>query len=489
MMKPFNNLVAFVVLSTLGNATAFEQLSFSSPAASQLSGSEIIIRDLADFDWEITPLDGYPIIAFNTTEGNDELVFRYNYTGDLVEGEKQLTARLLLPDCINDGDTSVVRSPPSALSNNEYEVGVDIVKDTISGSSFYSSLNDTAASISFCLRVDYELVAGNDQESVNFHETVVTVTVDLTADFRLSAIDITREGAANATETASLDYPVNAYFCNDGDVQVPGQLLSQGSALQFCVKIDDSVLDAVFVEDILEATISQPNANGRIGASASNIITGTVADSLTEKACRELGICNVKSQLLSKFFADADPLDLEVTGTALLSFGSASMMPSSSPVADTRRRLRVPITATINSKELKAIIDAQAGEATGSHFARSNNVASLGRGLQDDSAQSEFGLIVGLVNEDAGPSDTIENDGGIDVIVIVGIVLVISLLSGCCLFFFCFTKKRNDKEEKVDEKTVIQYDMEENKRDDQKHLSSNRGSTGASRGTPYRPGN
>jgi hypothetical protein len=57
-------------------------------------------------------------------------------------------------------------------------------------------------------------------------------------------------------------------------------------------------------------------------------ITNGVADPLTDKICRESGICNVKTQLLSKFFRR----QLASFGRRCRHpFGQASLMPSSAP--------------------------------------------------------------------------------------------------------------------------------------------------------------
>jgi hypothetical protein len=80
---------------------------------------------------------------------------------------------------------------------------------------------------------------------------------------------------------------------------------------------------------------------------------------LTDKVCRESGICNVKTQLLSKLFTDINPGDLRVDGVAILAFGKASLMPSSAPTPVTvTRRLRAPISGLLTGDDVKAFMAA-----------------------------------------------------------------------------------------------------------------------------------
>jgi hypothetical protein len=60
------------------------------------------------------------------------------------------------------------------------------------------------------------------------------------------------------------------------------------------------IAENILVEDSLTFVVSQPTSS----ASDSETITNAVADPLTDKVCRESGLCNVKTQLLSKFFTE-----------------------------------------------------------------------------------------------------------------------------------------------------------------------------------------
>jgi hypothetical protein len=334
--------------------------------------------------------------------------------------------------------------------DQELDIELDIIQETISDSEHYQEINATAAVIGFCLRVDYNYSDGEGlTESINFYETNVTITVDLTAGFELTDIVTTRTSADSENANLELDYPVTAYACSDDNIEDESpDPLAQGSFLQVCVKIDGSVQTKnIIVEDILTFTVSQPG-----GATASETITNASPDALTDKVCRESGICNVKTQLLSKFFAEASPGNLLVTGTAILAFGSASLMPSSAPSAapsGARRLLRAPIRGLLTGDDVKAFMAAQqknnideSGVSVVSMVADSSQ-----RMLQDGADQSEFGLEVGLqgINGDSGIEDS--DSGGSSTIVVAAIVLIM-LAAGGGFAFYYFTKRSRKEEPK-----------------------------------------
>jgi hypothetical protein len=245
------------------------------------------------------------------------------------------------------------------------------------------------------------------------------------------------------------DFLVEAYICLDDNSEVgsPG-VLTQGSFLRVCIKIDDTdVTDNIIVEDILTFVVSQPDST----ATDSDAITNAVADPLTEKVCRESGICNVKTQLLSKFFTETTPTDLRVEGVAILAFGKASLMPSSAPTAApaVARRLRAPIRGLLSGDDVKAFMAAHQKNLDDKNKDESGVSAVAGssqRMLQDAAAQSEFALEVSLqgINGDSGGQGS--RSGGGSTIVVSAIVLTV-LLAGCCLGFMgCTRRNRKVKE-------------------------------------------
>jgi hypothetical protein len=350
-----------------------------------------ITRQLeGDFTWDIQPEDGFPIIGFDSITEETEVIFKYNFTGTLT-ARKALDVKLYQNDCVSASDTSITFT--NTTSGDELGVDIAIIQKSIKNSVHYQAVNITTAILGFCLRVDYNYIDGNGLiESVNFHQENVTIHIDLTANFTLSGINVQSVDADNEAENAQLDYPVEAYICLDDNSEVESPAtLTQGSVLQVCVRIDDTVVTEGFlVEDILTFVISQPDSE----AIDYEPITAAAADPLTDKICHESGICNVKTQLMSRFFTDASPGDLRVDGVAILAFGKASLIPSSAPIV---RRLRTPIRGFIKGDDVKTFMEVQQQQNMDKETANVSVFAeSSQRILQDGAASLEFDLKVAL---------------------------------------------------------------------------------------------
>ena len=414
-----------------------------------VSASDAIDRSLqGDFNWDVMPEDGYPIIGFDDTTETSEVVFKYNYTGTL-SATKTLTYNLYQLDCVSPADAAL--GSTSNILGDELTVDIDIIQETITNSIHYNEIDNTAAEINFCMRVDYNFNGPDGLESINFHETNVTITVDLLANFTLDSIITDRTAADAADAEATLDYPVEAYICQDDNSEVlTPSALTQGSVLQFCVKIDDTVTtENILVEDILTFVLSQPGGT----ATDSVPITNTQPDALTDKACRENGICNIRTQLASKFFTETNPQPLRVDGVAILAFGKASSMPSSAPTsaptpAPGARRLRVPISGTLSADQVRNLLDQQ----------EKANAATLpSRELQDAGAQSPFDL-----NVDLNGAEQVQNVQGTQpaeessntVIIAVVVVVVVVLVTGLA-WYFCVYKKKQQKLAGEQQKSVV----------------------------------
>ena len=372
-----------------------------------------------DFSWGITPVEDFPVIAFDQENSESEVEFKYTYEGTL-SANKFLTPQIFQDDCVTPADASLDFA--ELIEGQELSLDVDIVQETITDSVHYKAIDQTSAEINFCVRVDYNYITfDGETESINFHETIVDISVDLTANFTLSAISTNRTAADSEAANAALDYPVTAYFCEDTNTEeFPGPF-TQGSALQVCVKMDESVTEDVFVADILTFVVSQPDGP----ASSSTNIQETVTDPLTAKDCTSQsdGICNVKTQLPSKFFTEPFPADLQVDGVAILSFG----------VPGRRQLVAVPIQQNLhNTQESRELQDNGEGEEG-----------------SDGGANSDFGLEVSLARSQG--SATAEKESNSLVVIAVAAVLILIVVSGmaCCIYFMCAAKKhRIEKEEK-----------------------------------------
>ena len=367
-------------------------------------------RQLADFDWDIVRKAGYPIFSF-TNSTQDEVEFKYSVSGTENEAygvTKFLDAVLFEADCSTTASIPAIVLSENLDQADEYAVDLNILQATIASSDYYQEINATTAAINFCVRVDYLYQADNETAtvSINFHETNVSVTVDLTAGFDLTEIAVDRLEVEQEDFTADLDYPVTAYFCNAQSEQVATPILTQGDALQFCVAMDDSVSADVYVSDILTVDLDQYYNATTIIAHADPVTT-SIADGISSVAC-SVGICNVKTQLTSKWFEKDQPLAIDMTGTALIAFGTPS-----------RRRL------------LRAAFDLSPQRRR--YLEGGLNLTQVTGPIED--LLGEFGLTVDL----EGDANADDNRTGM---IIVCVTVSLGVTALCCLWScLCGSKK------------------------------------------------
>jgi hypothetical protein len=303
-------------------------------------------RQMADFSWNITSREGFPVIAFDDSTENNEVQFMYDYTG-IITGSKNITVMLYQADCVTPADDSLVLYA-NYSTLGEISVDLDIIQETIATSVVYNELSDgTAATIEFCLRADYKF----ESDSLNFHETVVSISVDLTAGFTLEAITVERSGSDDASST--LDCDVEIYYCYQNHTEViPAPSFRQGSALEVCIRVVEEDKSCC-IKDIAEMDVDQDQDGDGDWDAHTDPITTTIADPLSSKLCSD-DVCFVKTQLPSKFFSVRNPKNLTLSGIALLKLcdadlGSTSDSASSpSPTSQpTGGGIRALATATI----------------------------------------------------------------------------------------------------------------------------------------------
>jgi hypothetical protein len=166
------------------------------------ANSNYLARQLAgDFDWDIEPEDGFPMIAVDETNKDSAVFFKYKYTGTLSD-TKYLEVKLYQNDCGIAADSSLAFI--NTITGDELDIDLDIMQETILDSVHYQEIDGTAAVIGFCLRVDYYYVDNDGlAQSVRFYETNVAITVDLMTSFTLTGISAERTSADMRTVQVS----------------------------------------------------------------------------------------------------------------------------------------------------------------------------------------------------------------------------------------------------------------------------------------------
>jgi len=300
---------------------------------------------------QILPTVGYPQIAVDADTGEGEIVFKYS--APPMNDATTFVTTVFEADCETISASSAISSTADTSVARELSVDLNIDAGLIGSSHYFvpSTENSTYGTLGFCLRVDFVATTGsrrlqtaNETDIVSSYVTTVETEVDLTNGLDLVNITDVEGSSPTAMEGSiiqfevdvSFDLPVLAFHCNASGSELTTQPeLSQGDALQFCIEMDPLYNGgSYYVADIFSAELGQQQED--LTVMYSEFIGGGVSDLLTEKVCQG-GICNIKTQLSSKWFNDSTPALLNTTGIALMAFG----IPSNSA---RQRFLKVPIT-------------------------------------------------------------------------------------------------------------------------------------------------
>jgi hypothetical protein len=183
-------------------------------------------------------------------------------------------------DCVSAPDASLAFI--NSTTGDELDVELDIIQETISPST--TSTSGTAAIIGFCLRVDYNYVDGDGfTESINFYETNVTITVDLTATPSLgSAPTVLLPTPRPPTPISTTPWrPTSAWTITARSTpRSPRAGIDPPGMRQDRRYVDRTSLLRTFSL----FRVSQPDDGT---ATASTVISSGVPDPLTDKTCRE----------------------------------------------------------------------------------------------------------------------------------------------------------------------------------------------------------
>ena len=166
------------------------------------------------------------------------------------------------------GDTVQV---PIAINPVTIASNLDVYTETTTDGSI-------GASIVFCVRFGLNTPGASPQE-VNFLESVVTVSIDLSSGFNIAAVNVTPKD--KLINTASQAYTVEGYMCNlgtDTPVTDATTALTQGSLITICVKpTAEGIADGIKMRtiDSFEWTRAATPTQAAIesGTFASNLLT------------------------------------------------------------------------------------------------------------------------------------------------------------------------------------------------------------------------
>jgi hypothetical protein len=256
------------------------------------------------------------------------------------------------PGCQSDGGTPLTdrtdiwKTAPTLLENEALKTGTSgdsgdftgrnatiiatFNPQNVSKSVIYNdtSVNGQAsAEIRFCMRFGLwtteEMV--NTPVEVNFLETLVTLTVDLTDGFEIGAINV--EPKDRLVRTANQAYEVVGYECKD-DAQFTaftdaekGRPRNQGEIINVCVKPEEEAkTDGIYMRSVDEFTFLRGDTI-RQSAIEENQAAGNLLTTYTPTDCRGAEVCRFSTILFAQFYAT--PGTVAGEGTASMQFGNS----------------------------------------------------------------------------------------------------------------------------------------------------------------------
>ena len=224
-------------------------------------------------------------------------------------------------------------SPPSGGDNMSQDVAITIALDSNSisqNSALYSedtTMGAVTAAIQFC--VCFELHTPNYLTTVvevNFLETLVTLTVDLSDGFEIGSIAV--EPKDRLVRTANQVYRVRAYQCGDGELELTEAQKAgtrvQGSVIKVCVTPDaDAQGDGIYMRSIDSFSFIRDIGSGnpveqvavQNQAEALNLLT-----TYDNTVCTGSLVCHFSTILFANFYTSQGAVD--GSGIASMQFGS-----------------------------------------------------------------------------------------------------------------------------------------------------------------------
>jgi len=183
----------------------------------------------------------YPVSNFI----DQGLAYYEVYDSGCKEGGNLVTTGFTLSPLVDVIAGSVTDDAAFAIDGKTAQVPIAVTaNDITSNTDVYSETNTAGsmgASIVFCVRFGLN-TPGDSPVEVNFLESVVTLSVDLSSGFSIDDINVTPKD--QLINTAAQAYTVGGYMCQPGtDTPVvdAATTLSQGSLITVCIKPADGI--------------------------------------------------------------------------------------------------------------------------------------------------------------------------------------------------------------------------------------------------------
>ena len=288
--------MASIHAQTNGIVQVFDGSVIAAPSQAPSGVIQDNNMNIGTFDWDIERVGDVEIV-FSEEADASEIKLHYNIS------LRETKIEALEADC----STPI---PPNVTTLTSSIIPTSSSYGNFTVTDYPGVLTDVATGeglISIYIRVDLTL-GDAANTSVSFHEQKLFVSVGLLQGFEVTGSDLTRLNATEEAGAADFDFNVTACHCDDVGSCI-NTVLTQGSNVRLCVRTNAPNVEFV---DIRELTMAQ-------GAFNTTPIVAGVKDSLTEVTINGKE-ASIQYQIISAFFSDPNPLDIEASGAALLAF-------------------------------------------------------------------------------------------------------------------------------------------------------------------------
>jgi hypothetical protein len=249
------------------------------------------------------------------------------YDQDCAEGGNVVGSIFLSSQVTSDG------SVPLGSGDATRDVLVEITMDpeTISQSEIYSEVvidDQVLATVRFCHRfMLFATPTSGTPLEVNFRETLVILTVDLTDGFEIGTIDVVDKD--KLIQTANAAYQVEGYRCDFTNTPLTelelAESRAQGTIIRVCVRPDSEARAYGIFMRSLDSFVFERYYEGSVGTVTQTAIENgsPASNQLTALYCTPGdAVCVFETILMAGFFRL--PGQVEGTGIASMQFGYSS---------------------------------------------------------------------------------------------------------------------------------------------------------------------
>jgi hypothetical protein len=307
--------------------------------------TSIFLASMAAVAHAESPNRGLATLAqkWNLTEpvfeyGSNSFTLDFTVTDYIAQGMTKYSL-WKAPDCQEgnqelDTSTAFKSKSSSDVAGGSVFLNMTFDPETISSSDIYTESeidNQMIAVVRFCVRFGlWTPDTQNTPVEVNFLETLITLTVDLTDGFEIGSITV--EPKNRLVRTANQAYEVIGYECDADKIRLTELEKSaprnQGQVITVCVEPEQEAKDdGIYMRSVDDFFFSRPGttalpAGVRQDAIVDNIAAGNLLTTYTPADCAGTLVCTFSTILFAQFYTSLG--EVNGAGVASMQFGTTT---------------------------------------------------------------------------------------------------------------------------------------------------------------------